>query len=596
MAANVWTVNGLSLGGAQRIESLSLGFNNQEADTCEIRIGKDFDATISGFSRGAAVVVKCNGTTIFSGTVTKPGAIASDSQQAKTVSCAGPWRKLEQTPLLYSYPYVSGAIQSAHSKISGAANTILGGLLDGVASIVAKGTVAVGDVIIPETEFTGQTVAGAIREVLRWIPRAVVCLDYSTSPLPTMHVVTDAGLTNVPIATKGGDCLSLQIAESDARVVEYCRIVFEAERRGTVGFYSCYQDGNGTSGDTLQTPAETVSGLDAVAVQTAGNPAGNNRLEMAIKQNGTVKRQTLGMAGQLWPYSPEYSSSGQAFFTLHDLLNSSTESGETARNLAIAKDRARFFRYFWKETAGAAFYFDFAGESALLQAFAGSLTDAAETWQSDNAGAGTSYRKYMRPLMLIGDAVNEKTNVVTTNAVWNGAATRPIIPELLRQTASASGLRCLTLAINYNYIRRDVFGYPSGSIRNFTENQQFQIWFVDVRTISGSISDETGRFTHGKTTTISSADAVPAGIAAQLYAANNAAQYEGTIDIDAGDDPFLFAGKKRKLTLTPPGVATVAQRITLDSATEIARATFGPPEHLGPQDLIALYRARLGIK
>lgn len=84
-------------------------------------------------------------------------------------------------------------------------------------------------------------------------------------------------------------------------------------------------------------------------------------------------------------------------------------------------------------------------------------------------------------------------------------------------------------------------------------------------------------------------ETAPSGLAAAFYAAVGTLYYDGSIrlvDADVGAGPFL--GRRCQ---PPTGGSGIVQAATLDLEAGVVDLTFGPPEHLGPQDMIAFQRA-----
>ena len=105
-------------------------------------------------------------------------------------------------------------------------------------------------------------------------------------------------------------------------------------------------------------------------------------------------------------------------------------------------------------------------------------------------------------------------------------------------------------------------------------------------------SAETGVYQHGSVTR---PETIPNGLAADIMTAVGRLYHEGTITL-VGEDPPDTVGLGDKLLLTGGPAAWESmnapiQGVTWDIATGTTRLSFGPPNHLGVQDLVARARA-----
>lgn len=105
-------------------------------------------------------------------------------------------------------------------------------------------------------------------------------------------------------------------------------------------------------------------------------------------------------------------------------------------------------------------------------------------------------------------------------------------------------------------------------------------------------SAETGIYQHGSSTR---PETIPTGLAAEIYAAVGRLYHEGTVtlvgeeppsSVGLGDNLHLVGGPSAWSSMNAP-----VQSVAWDLATGSARISFGPPNHLGVQDLVARARA-----
>jgi hypothetical protein len=84
---------------------------------------------------------------------------------------------------------------------------------------------------------------------------------------------------------------------------------------------------------------------------------------------------------------------------------------------------------------------------------------------------------------------------------------------------------------------------------------------------------------------------VPTGAAASLYNARSASWPSGTIRLVNDDIPLDLIWWRRKIIYKGNHLGVI-QQLTADAMTGTVDATFGLPNHLGPQDYIALQKAK----
>lgn len=167
--------------------------------------GRDVDATTL-YPYGTVLKILRAGAAWFVGRVTRTPASADPRAHRHTYELGGPWWHLEH--LVYQQPWMfrGGTTTALLSKL------ILGQALDGSArtsgqviadaldyAIAAGAPFQRGVVLdgfnVPLDQVSDVTCAEVIRKMLRWHPDAVLWFDYSTDPLPTVHVRARGELT-----------------------------------------------------------------------------------------------------------------------------------------------------------------------------------------------------------------------------------------------------------------------------------------------------------------------------------------------------------------------------------------------------------------
>lgn len=83
-------------------------------------------------------------------------------------------------------------------------------------------------------------------------------------------------------------------------------------------------------------------------------------------------------------------------------------------------------------------------------------------------------------------------------------------------------------------------------------------------------------------------EAVPVGVARQLYDGLAFIHHEGEVVVEA-DEPLPITGAA-KVVISPDNITGMIQQTELNIAQGTTKISFGPPSHLGPQDYLALLR------
>ena len=585
-----WTINNVDIDDLP-IDTLVFNVQNQDEDYCEIRLKANFDAALPEmFQVGATVVIRYGSTVIFRGEVDNPLFSATFASESDSIFVYGPWHFFSTMPFLYLYPYVTGTQLSTHGVVGGDANSILTAILQtNAADIVQIGYIDVGTLTIPETEVYDQKLSETLQSILRFIPGALVIFDYSTQP-PTIHILADNSthLASVAINPADGSSSNFRLKPFYDRLVDGVTLQYEASGNSSSGTQQFNQTNTGNI-DTISSPVAN-SGFFLLGTDSAGDATSRRHFRRTLRLEGAYDVSIWTLNGQLWPYVPNLSASGGGPFNFYDLTVLYPESGTSRRNKLLMVDRAMFFRMYYN--VAAEFLFNLGLSTNASQANAGVVADVSSGWISDSTGgiSGADWGKYMRPLMRIGGTQTSTPGTVLPLTIPNLCKwERSNLASALLQTSSASGLRA------YGWNGRWDFTNTSGQSGYASQatGDGNQIVFLDTRTL-GSVNSTTGRFTYVRTVSNSSLETPAPGIAAQILAANSRLLYDGGVTLLLEDSPERFFGLNRKAVVSSPSASTVIQRFTLDVATGLADLTFGAPVHLGPQDLISLYRAGLG--
>ena len=584
-----WTINNVDIDDLP-IDTLVFNVQNQDEDYCEIRLKANYDAALPEmFQVGATVVIRYGTVVIFRGEVDNPLFSANFSSEAHSIFVYGPWHRFASMPFLYLYPYVTGTALSTHGVIGGDANSMLTAILQTNASdIVQIGYIDVGTLTIPETEVYDQKLSETIQSILRYVPGSLVIFDYATQP-PTIHILADnsAHLFGVAIDPADGLCSNFRLKPFYDRLVDGVTLQYEASGNSSSGTQQFNQTNTGNI-DTISSPVAN-SGFFLLGTDSAGDATSRRHFRRTLRLEGAYDVSVYTLNGQLWTYVPNRSASGGGSFTLADLLHFSAETGTTRNNKLLMVDRAMFFRMYWN--AASNFVFDLGLSTKATQQNAGVLSSNSSGFISDSTGGNAEgWEAYMRPLMRNGGTQSSTPGTITPLTVstlckWE----RSNLASVFLQTNSTGGLRAYGLNCRWDFTNTSSqVGYADQS-----SGEGSQIVFLDIRTL-GSVNSTTGQFTHVRTVNNSSTEIPAPGIAAQILVANSRLLYDGGVTVLLEDNPARFFGLNRKAVVSSPSASTIIQRFTMDVATGLADLTFGAPVHLGPQDLISLYRAGIG--
>lgn len=587
---SLWTINNAELKDLG-VDNLVFNIQNQEEDYCEIRLPGNFDAALPEmFEVGAQIVIRYGADIIFQGEIDNPSFFASATMEYKSVFAYGPWHRFAAMPFLYIYPYVTGAELSTHGVIGGSANSLLTTILNTNASdLVTVGHIDVGTLTIPETEIYDQRLSETIQSILRYIPGALVVFDYSTTP-PTIHIVADNSqyLASVPIDPTDGTCTGVRLSPLYNRLADGVTLQYEASGKSSESIQRYYQTGYGTS-VFPPTPIPEYTGFFIVGSDSAGNAKSRRHFRRTIRMDGTFDVTKHTLSGQIWNYSPNYAGTGMQNMDLFSYGNLSypTLGGTNRWNKMHMIDRIMFCRLFCKTSSNFSFQLDasiYASDSNMGW-FDLTAPYYNINWLSDSTGYAST--AFFVPLMRIGaNPLVPTTNTINTlnSQPWETSNFNTAVC----QTSNTSGLRAFKAGVLWHFKNTsgaDGYAYTS-------QYNDYIVW-VDIQTLQ-AVNTTNGRFTFIKTVNNSTNGMPPVGIAAQILAANSRLLTEGSLTVKSESNPGLFFGLSRKAVITSPACATVIQRFTLDVATGMSELTLGAPTHLGPQDLISLYRAGRG--
>ena len=529
MTLDGWTINGFNPEDFG-IEDIVVHVQNMDDDYCELKIADAFDAT-PPFADGDEVVLAKWGNTVFSGKIDHAVSQATGSAEGHTLVAYGPWHFLAKEPFTFSYPYVGGAATTTHASLKGTYYSIF---LLFTAQAEAAGIIGgspQSDVVnftVPPGEVYDVTIAEVIRSVLRWVPGAIVAFNYAVTP-PRMFIWKKDSTSLLTVVPSLADCQSLQERPRHDLVLDGVQIHYESRetRKTRTWRHHVYE------AQTDETEV-TYDGYRLVSTDSAG------------ASTGRVLRKTILLEGSRTITTIDWEV--LAFTSLADLLW--TDPYWLAMNLFMAVNVPR-----WTSIASA----------PDTSSFVNSLSKVTDgVTLPTNQSTGANWHALWRTGGGSGDG-------------YDNLAIRKVPEQIQYSEDYTDGLKLLSANIEWTFTHAS---HPTNG-GTFEGEQLFAYRAGGDGTISGQREVIEGEV-----------EDAPTGIAAAILSAYSTLQHEGRVSCSAEASPLAVLGSlhgRRKLVL-PTFDATI-QRLTYTASTNMADIDFGPPVHLGPQDILSLLRA-----
>lgn len=206
---NSVTVNDI-LASDLDIEAVRINLANQDEDYAELVLPVNYDSTLNSIlQEGSRVCIKLGATVVFRGDCGLLGARADSGAEGKSIRVSGPWSQLSSKPFIKQVTdHVSGSTYwSSLCELSGSPQAMMTELLSFAVSSgfwISVGQIDLPTTAIPKLSLANNTIAQAIKSVLRWVPGAQTFFDYSSS-VPAMYVLqqTASALRDINVETDG---------------------------------------------------------------------------------------------------------------------------------------------------------------------------------------------------------------------------------------------------------------------------------------------------------------------------------------------------------------------------------------------------------
>ena len=528
-----WRINGFTP-EAFGVDDIEITKQNMDDDYAVLKLRGDFSQDIhADLAVGKPVLITYLGYAALRGKVDQPLRQASGVSQSRSVFVYGPWHYLAKTPWVFSFPYADGNVDTTHAVIEGSAATLITTL---IARAVAAGLIAstgndynFTNFNIPRSESYNLTLADGFRAVMRLLPGGTLGFNYTTDP-PRMVIL---GPTSAYLTTFNpllANCSDLTLKSRDDLLLDGVRLDYEAaETRKTRTWRHPFY---AAPSDVTET---TYGGSRYISADASGSTSGRVFRE-TIQLSGSRTVTTLDWAVGLWSSNP-----------LSDLYS---VDNWAAVNLFFKFNSRNYGSGYSGKPAGATL-------SMVLTPISAGFTVPT------SAGTAANW------LFLA------RTGADGAGPIFDNFALRKYPEEILYSDSYTAGLKVLqadcelkfTIAgVEKTYLATAFFAYGSGGDRTGTR-----------QIIDGEV------------------EAAPSGIAAQILAKYADLQHEGSVVVDVDDNPLAalgYVGGPHRIAFTTPAVTAAIQRRTFAVSSGLASIAFGTPQHLGPQDLLALYRAK----
>lgn len=537
--AVAWTITGPD--GTQPLDYYKLTliggeFVQQGADSVELASARDYDAD-DVWAYEEAVTLYRDGVPYFYGEVTQTPRSGSAHHESHSYIITGPFRHFGRT-YHQTWAWGSGSMDTTQVVLGkdelGADMTTMQTVEMIIDYVIAqgapiqKGSISAGVQVWP-VELKNVTCEEAMRTALRFHPQAQVWFDYSTSP-PTINVQERADMAAVSLPHADKPVASTNIVRRDDLVPECVAITYETSHQVDGEMYRALEQDIWPAAKT----GKELTALSAlVPLEGMQQQTNKQRVKTAAIPGNLTELQTLDGAKFFLRHFPE----------LSELIDLSNLNNSLVRFSGL-------YRQVLSE--------DGADEPDPINPNAPEITPAATPDDLPNELLEGSVEDWMR----------KKSG----------------------QLRVSFGVRPRTTpALSQAQIERvvELLG-PYPDISAPTADDEPSPLSVNVRA-----TDAVTKLYKG-VNFWKPADEAPTGIAQGVYENLSNPHFQGSwaiIERDVGGT--RYHGKKLNITGGRAEWATmnaVIQSVSWDVASGATTISFGPPDHLGPQDLIELQR------
>lgn len=541
-----WKINGFPASD-YGVEDIVVTKKNLDEDFAELKLHGDFDAALPAvFAVGEKVVVAFGDVVVLHGKVDEPILRATQAAENRSVFVYGPWHWMAKSPYLHSYDYADGPVATTHAVFKGSALSVVGKLVDAAKNAGLIASTGNGwnftNFTVPKSETYDLTIAGAFRSFMRWLPGGALYFDYSYDP-PRLFVLGPDSEYMHTFSPDLPDCSNLTVKPRYDLLLHGVRIDYEArETRKTRTWIE-------TNGQTPVDKTETTfDGLRLIGSDTAGDsdPApGRSILRTTVVLDGqrsvttlnwTVGKGSVQLGNILWGNPPTESWVWLDFFMGINVPRYNSPGAYSAPTTISV--------------------------IPVFTAITSGVTPPT------NRSTGDKWSMLQKAWPESGYTFG-----------YDNVALRKFPSEILYSADYPQGIKVLSANIEWEFNDPEIgHGKYSG--------EQYFVYFdgeLSGYNVSGS-----------RVLTDGDIEAMPTGIAAAVLSRFSALRYDGGVTVLVEDDPSVILaayGGPQKIGFSSPAFSSLIQSRVVTASTGLADLAFGTPQHLGPQDLLALYRA-----
>ncbi len=501
------------------------------------------------FAYGATVTILQNSTSWFVGRVTRVPSDGDDRAENQSYELSDPWWYLDHLVCRQEWQALLGTVTALSTRM------ILGQSLTGTrittdaviretlqyaigcAAPLTIGTLDVG-LLPPLDEVKDITCADVIKQMLRWQPDHVAWFDYATAPHPTLHIRKRASLAAVNLAVGAAPLSKIQgiTRRDDLRPPA---VVIHYEQTGNT---------NGQATFNIVTDAApagaTGKEFGAVCCTIPLRGVTTNKVEQRVVTRGIRDDVQADNADDLL-----------AYLTAHygDLALKAADPDITAAGITITACSRGL-----------------ADQNALEVDPAGGTDTDAQT----------------------GQVTPKMRQVVYDSSLANELVQGTITDWMFKQYAIRSQVHRITFTYDCDSGSGDDDGNDDND--GSAANQKYTAT-IDITATNAGGDGESKTTNYTAVTGYDPGDVVPTGLAAAYLNGFALVQYSGSVLLaEAEASGAANLGQVLNLTGSAQSAWSSMRAMITDETVNVdsgtTTLTFGPPEHLTPQDLVALLR------
>ncbi len=554
-----WTINNLAPADLH-IEDIFLSFVNMDNDVATLRFVMGYSGEIpAAFIKGQKVAIALDGVQVFYGESQGPVRSGVVPNEGISVECLGGWYELDSVALiapvtdsLTQLPFDSADPTFAGGTIRSQVEAILAIALASTGGAhVLLGTIDLPTMTVPSATFSSTTVAQALKSVLKWVPGVQVVFDYSSASATVKTAVHVLQLSSASLSViSQTDVLSLNWKKREDMLPTGVKIIYQRSGSWTTREYN--------TNDPLSSTDTARGGSTLVASESVGTVTPSRRAIIAtVNLSGSKSilyhRYTIkGPCGHVSDYTrPVNWAVG---VTLYQYIGNLLQAFNCPGITYTQKNWVSVPYYFWCPNSSYPLCKGITWSNHIYEGYASGNYDAACRW-------------FITPDQTVPTSMRVSSVVVANQGLFCGFA---------GSTLTSQWSSDWTAAPTYTH----TFVFPIGSFA--------WLWNGNDMEPDSFFNPAAQTIAYSATALSSDAESASLGLAAKYYELLQTIYNQGSLSkIIEAIDPLA-----RVVSLN--GIRTPVQRVTIQAARMTLDGSFGPPDHLQPQDLFSLLRAVTG--